>query len=235
MSELVDLEAARARPYARSIPDRRGDSGAEVADLALDLGLDVERLLAVARAPLVAGDHELADLVAQLGIDRRRGEQRRSSASTSSGASPRASRRSLLGLEHLADLVVALGARRARRAGGRAGRSSVVERRTRPCRSRRRPARADEASIAATTPTTRPRRRSRCRRPPPGLQSAHVGRLTRTTMAPSRPAVFPEQIGLAGHRDRSARLIALVIGVAGGYSGHPFRRWKLRYPSRSVD
>ena len=38
----------------------------QLAQLALDLLLDVERLLALAHAALVAGDHELAHLLAQL-------------------------------------------------------------------------------------------------------------------------------------------------------------------------
>src|SRR2546423_208666 len=40
----------------------------EVAELALYLGLDVKRLLAPARPPLVAGDDELADLLDELAV-----------------------------------------------------------------------------------------------------------------------------------------------------------------------
>ena len=40
-------------------------------ELALDLRLDVERLLALAHAPLVAGDDQLADLLAQRRVARR--------------------------------------------------------------------------------------------------------------------------------------------------------------------
>ena len=69
----------------------------EVAQLALDLGLDVERLLALALPALVAGDDELAHLLEQLGVvgrsrpaSRSSTRMRSSSASTSSGSSPRA-------------------------------------------------------------------------------------------------------------------------------------------------
>src|SRR3954467_8373210 len=46
-------------------------SGAEIAQLALHLGLHVDRFLALPDAPLVARDHELADLVAQALVGRR--------------------------------------------------------------------------------------------------------------------------------------------------------------------
>ena len=69
----------------------------ELPQLALDLGVDVERLLALAGAALVAGDDELAHLLPQLGVaaagaagDRCSVSAFASSSSTSSGVSPRA-------------------------------------------------------------------------------------------------------------------------------------------------
>ena len=95
-------------------------------DLALDLGLDVQRRLAEALAPLVARDHEVANLAAQLGIDHRRRQprellvdvERRLAAACAAGVA---------GLEHLADLVVALVAGK-RGAGSRSARGIAVQR-----------------------------------------------------------------------------------------------------------
>ena len=47
-------------------------SRAEVTQLAIDLRLDVQRLLAAGHAAGVAGLHERADLLPQLGIGGRR-------------------------------------------------------------------------------------------------------------------------------------------------------------------
>src|SRR5436190_16250517 len=49
----------------------RKASGAEVAQLTLHLGLHVDRLLALPHPPLVAGDHELTDLLPQAFVRRR--------------------------------------------------------------------------------------------------------------------------------------------------------------------
>ena len=50
---------------ASSVRPRSTGRGSRARELALDLGVDVERLLALAHAALVAGDDELADLLAQ--------------------------------------------------------------------------------------------------------------------------------------------------------------------------
>ena len=70
-------------------------SGSQIAELAVDLFLDVERRLALPRAPLVPRDHELAHLLAQrlVAPGRRDGAVSAAySASMSSGLSPRATR-----------------------------------------------------------------------------------------------------------------------------------------------
>src|SRR3954468_21471685 len=51
----------------------RSSTGAQLAQLPVDLGLDVQRRLSLARAALVAGDDELPDLLAQRGIGGRAG------------------------------------------------------------------------------------------------------------------------------------------------------------------
>src|SRR5215211_1214136 len=93
-----------------------GTLPAQLAQLTLDFGIDVERLAAGPRAALVAGDHELTDFGAQARVDDRSGEalelrldvQRRLALA---GAP------FVAGAEQLADLVVALanGGRRRRR------------------------------------------------------------------------------------------------------------------------
>src|SRR3954454_2524280 len=55
----------------RAAPNRNR-SGAQIVQLALDLRLHVERLLALPDAPLVARDHELSHLVAEPLVGRRR-------------------------------------------------------------------------------------------------------------------------------------------------------------------
>src|SRR5919201_2211154 len=92
----------------------------EVAELALDLGLDVERLLAPPGAALVTGDDELADLLDQRAVSREAtalglGEQPLElgldiERLLAAGALPVG-----LGLEHLADLGLLRGARDRRR------------------------------------------------------------------------------------------------------------------------
>jgi hypothetical protein len=54
------------RLYRTSVQNGRlmVDTGAEVANLTLDLGIDVERRLSFGLAARVAGDHQLADLLA---------------------------------------------------------------------------------------------------------------------------------------------------------------------------
>ena len=110
---------------------RRAASGRiQSLQLALDLGLDVERRLAARHAPLVAGDHELAHLLAQGRSWRCSGPARTplgslassslaTSASTSIGCSPRADLAVVAGLDELADLGLALACAAAGVAGGR--------------------------------------------------------------------------------------------------------------------
>ena len=86
----------RAQPGGRPPRRRRlARAAAEVGDLAPDLVLDVERRLALARAAGVAGDDQRADLGLELRVDAVGAVRRASSASTSSGSSPRAARRAL--------------------------------------------------------------------------------------------------------------------------------------------
>src|SRR5918996_107115 len=102
----------RSSAIDRSLyPGMRATSPAQRAQLALDLGVHVERLLALAHPALVARDHELADLLAQLVVDAGRllregcqlglDVERRLPARLATGR---------LGLEHLADLLAGLGA-----------------------------------------------------------------------------------------------------------------------------
>ena len=127
---------------------------AELLELALDLGLDVERRLALRLAAGVAGDHELAHLLAQGGIDGRRGQPRelvldvdlRLAAGGVAGVA---------GLEHLADLVVAL----AKVDGARPGRPVTGS------RDRRRFRRARSGRTCCRGRTARPRPGSRRSRP----------------------------------------------------------------------
>src|SRR5215211_560039 len=122
-----------------SIPDHRelnnppsasanAGSAAELAQLAIDLRVDVEGLLAAREPALVAGNHDLAHLLPQrrvlaVGAGARSGSRgRRARQGGELGldverrlAAPLAARR--LGLEQLADLRLGLGAR-----GGAPGR-----------------------------------------------------------------------------------------------------------------
>src|SRR5919204_364894 len=58
------------------IPDRARPSRAQLAKLALHLRLDIERVLAAPDTPLVAGDHELANLISQGVVPGRGGRAR---------------------------------------------------------------------------------------------------------------------------------------------------------------
>ena len=133
IDEVLELEAARVGHSA-------GVLSPEVAQLAGDLGLDVQRLLAHAHAALVAGDHELADLGHQrrVGVGRRGAQQRASSASMSSGGLPARAR----------------GARCAPRASGGSRRRATRPRPTAARRRRRLPS-------PATARRARSARRSR--------------------------------------------------------------------------
>src|SRR5215210_5247407 len=80
----------------------------QFANLALDLGLDVERLLARPLPPRVAGDHELADLLAQGGVHGRGGQTLQLRLHVERRLAPPLP--SLVaGHQHLADLGVTLG------------------------------------------------------------------------------------------------------------------------------
>src|SRR5687768_8158166 len=82
----------------------------EIAELTRDLGLHVERLLAPCDPPCVAGLDERADLLEDLGV--RRGRRLRELRELLLDVDGRAALRGapgVAGLEHLADLVVALG------------------------------------------------------------------------------------------------------------------------------
>src|SRR3954467_8373477 len=86
---------------------------AQVPELALDLGLDLERLLALPHAPLVARDHELAHLLPQPLVGGRRGglgELRDLRVHVERGLAARYAPRRLR-LHELADLLVGLGLR----------------------------------------------------------------------------------------------------------------------------
>src|SRR4051794_23616483 len=91
----------------------------EVAELTFDLGLDVERLLAARDPARVAGLDELADLLEDLGIRRRRGpcELRELALDVDRRATLRRPA-GVAGLEHLADVLLAL------RGADRSGRSA---------------------------------------------------------------------------------------------------------------
>src|SRR4051794_26720353 len=113
-----------------SIPDcrreARAESRADVPQLTVHLGLDVERVLSAPDPALVAGDHELAHLVPQrlvvtLRLARERGH-------LGVHVEWRLAARLLprrFGFHELADLHLGLGAR-GRRAGRRAPRSRVA-------------------------------------------------------------------------------------------------------------
>src|SRR3954452_15877117 len=88
--------------------------GAELRYLPLDLGLDVQRRLALLRPADVAGDHEIADLRAQALVDARRGEAAEVPLDVQ-GLLPAARAPDVGGLQQLADLLLLLGP------GGRAG------------------------------------------------------------------------------------------------------------------
>ncbi len=152
----------------------------EVAQLALDLGVDVQRLLALARTALVAGDDELADLLAQRGVglgDRGRAllgsqplelrldvERRLAAGALAVG----------LGLEQLAQLGVGL-------SGGCPS----------PPRSRACPRRGR----SRTRPTARPCRSSETRPPAPSAKTtAAIGIATKTTIRITSPLETPRGI-----------------------------------------
>src|SRR5262245_1541069 len=104
----------------RSLPDGRVPLPREVPELALDLLLDVERRLALALTALVAGLHELADLLAQARVDGRLGEPSELVLDVELGLAL-AREALVLGHEELADLLVALGPAGGRRRRPRAG------------------------------------------------------------------------------------------------------------------
>src|SRR5438093_1527761 len=99
-----------AAMYTRAAPP----SSPELAELAVDLRLDVQGWLALARAALVARHDELAHLLPERRVVPRRGAgeglelgldvERLLAAGLTPG---------VLGVEHLADLLTRLGARRA--------------------------------------------------------------------------------------------------------------------------
>ena len=148
--------AGRSATSARRARPPHGLS-AELAQLALDLGLDVERRLAARHAPRVARDDELADSVAQRRVDAPARSARCSSASTSSGGLAARGAAGVAGLEHLADLGLALGRVDVRRRSAPRGR--VRGRRRSPPRAdlrrrARRSANSETTATTAETPTT---------------------------------------------------------------------------------
>src|ERR671934_2688831 len=102
-----------------SIPDWRGKLRAKVAKLTVHLRLHVERLLAARDPALVAGLHELADLVPERFVVHLRAEQRgHLGVHVEWRLAARLAARGL-GLHELADLSLRLGTG-GRGAGGRA-------------------------------------------------------------------------------------------------------------------
>src|SRR5687768_3971257 len=89
----------------------RGSLPREIAELTRDLGLDVERLRAPRDPSRVAGVHELADLLEDLGIrgcgPARPGELRELGLDVDRRAALRGAAR-VARLEHLADVVLPL-------------------------------------------------------------------------------------------------------------------------------
>src|SRR4051812_39106966 len=174
----------------------------ELAQLALHFGLDVERLLALPDAPLVARDHELTHFVPQAfvgsrGARRRSGELRDLGVDVerrlTAGHAPRRLR-----LRELADLLVGLGlgGGAARLWAGPALLLVAVH---------REPAAPDPLVQAAAGHRRGHGYDYREERDPDDHDREGVGhtysvpmwrRLRRRTMAPSRPAMFPEQLGL---------------------------------------
>src|SRR3954447_24375043 len=108
----------------RGVSAMSGTLPAQLGDLTLDLGVDVERWLALALAALVAGHDELADLVAQARIDGRTGQAPDLGFHVHGSLAPALA--VLVSRRHeLADLLVAL-AHRGRRRGGRRRRRDLV-------------------------------------------------------------------------------------------------------------
>src|SRR4051794_10641616 len=62
------MSKRRSRAIARIYIESGKSLCAEVPHLTINLGLDVERFLTAPTPSLVAGDHQLADLLAQLGV-----------------------------------------------------------------------------------------------------------------------------------------------------------------------
>src|SRR4051794_3069873 len=174
---------------------------AQLAELPVHFRLDVERLLALPHAPLVARDHELAHLVAEPLVGGRGGRHRRELRDLGIHVERRlpagdAARR--LRLDELADLLVGLclGGRAARLRAGAALLLVPVH---------RQPAAPDPLVQAAAGHRRSHRDDDRKERDPDDHDREGVGhtysvpmwrRLRRRTMAPSRPAMFPEQLGL---------------------------------------
>src|SRR4051794_27069305 len=175
----------------------------KLAQLAVDLGVHVEGLLALAQTALVAGHDELANLLAEarVGAPRVAREGRQLGVDVQLGL---AARHPPVGLrlEHLADLLLHLGA---------AGRRSRLARHVEA------PLAAQPGVDAAGAPVrgggdengdhrdhdhdAAEVHRSKSPRMP-------WKRLRRRSMAPSRPLVYPDQIGLVVFT-----AIAIAVGI----------------------
>jgi hypothetical protein len=181
-------------------------SGAEIPELALDLGLDVQRRLAPTGAAFVAGVYELADLVAQGGVGRRMREAPQLGLDIERRLPPPLAP-GVLSSEHLADLVRLLG-----RGGRRGGR------RLRPVRLV-----ADGQAATADLVIEAGAVHERRHRDDGGQDDHHEDdhaegllhnasvplwrRFRRRTFAPNRPAIFPERYGL---------VLLTALALAGG-------------------
>src|SRR3954447_10155946 len=190
----------------------RAKRSAQLAELPVHFRLDVDRLLALPHAPLVARDHELAHLLAQAlvgGGGRGLGQLRdlRLDVQCRLPARHPAVR---LRLDELADLLVGLGAR-----GRAAGRPTAAA----PLlvAVHRQPAAPDPLVEAAARERRDHGHDDRHDRDPDDHERKGVlhaysvpmwRRLRRRTMAPSRPAMYPEQLGLV-----LLTLAAIGVGV----------------------
>ncbi len=182
------------------IARRRWSELGDVRDLPLDLGLDVERWLSAPLPPLVAGDHELADLRSQPGVDGGPGEAAELLVHVERRL-PAARATLVLRLQHLADFLVALAYARARARGRvtRRGFPVVVQ-----------PAAADlVVELAATGQREHGDHHGDSHHhedhDPKGVLHTYSvpmrlprwSQLRRKTFAPNRPMLWPEQLPLA--------------------------------------
>src|SRR5947209_988338 len=106
-SSYLRPSAISAAAY-RAIAMTKPPVALQIEDLPLDLGVDVERRLARTRAAVIACDHQLPDLVPQLGVHVRCSGQARQFCVHVDRSLAAALASGVAGLEHLADLVVTL-------------------------------------------------------------------------------------------------------------------------------